>query len=126
MEVLMKYYISKFNKRLRYIYLLAAVAFVTYGIYTHITVEKKNLKYKFNGVIEKVSYDDKGDPSITIKGKIYDLTSNSWNFNHLICKGDSLKKDSGKLAIKLVKHKNGKVIIFDWSNTTLNKNSFRL
>jgi hypothetical protein len=97
----------------KYISLLAFVAFLIYVIYMHLTVEKRNIKYYFKGVAEKVTYDDKGDLIVTVKGKLYDLTSTNWNFNYLIKKGDTIEKDSGNLVVKLIKHGNGNVIILN-------------
>ena len=97
----------------KYLSLLAFVAFLIYVIYTHLTDEKRNIKYNFKGVAEKVKYDEKGDLIVTVKGKLYDLTSTNWNFNYLVKKGDTIEKDSGSLIIKLIKHGNGRVIILN-------------
>jgi hypothetical protein len=115
MEVSLKDYVKEFKKKLWYVYLLACVIFLFYMIYSSKNVEKMVLRYKFNGIAEKVVYDGKNIPSVTIKGATYYLGSGYWNFNHLISKGDSLKKDSGDIAIKLIKHGNGRVLIFDGS-----------
>jgi hypothetical protein len=113
MEVLSMDFKRSFNKKVRYIYLLAVIAFVIHIIYSSSVARKIVLKYSFSGIVEKVVYDKKSIPNVTIDGKTYYLGSTSWNFNYLIAKGDSLKKDSGNITVKLIKHKNGKVIIFD-------------
>jgi hypothetical protein len=92
---------------------VAVVIFITYFSYTSVTAEKAYHRYTFNGIVDKVTYDEKSIPSVTIKGKTYYLGSSYWNFNHLISEGDSIKKDSGDTIVKLVKHENWKIIIFD-------------
>jgi hypothetical protein len=109
----MKDYIGELRKILRYIFILALIAFLGNTLYSHMAAEKVILKFRFKGIVEKVEYDGKSVPSVTINGKIYYLGSTSWGFNHLISKGDSLLKDSGNMTVKLIKNKNGKVIIFD-------------
>ena len=92
---------------------MAFIAFLCHTLYSHFAGEKMMLKLRFNGIVEKVEYDRQSVPTVTINGKIYYLGSTSWGFNHLISKGDSLLKDSGNMTVKLIKNKNGKVIIFD-------------
>ena len=109
----MRDYISEFNRSLRYIYLAAAVAFVSYFTYKTIIARKLYLTYKFKGIVEHVSYDGKSIPTVTINKKDYYLGASTYNFNHLINRGDSIEKDSGILTIKLIKQKNGIVLMFD-------------
>ena len=113
MEILDQDFKKKFNRKFRYIYLLAFVAFIAYMFYSDKKGKEIELNYKFNGVAEKVIYDEKSVPIVTINGQLYNLGAPTWNFNHLISKGDSLEKDSGSFAIKLTMHKNGRVLIFD-------------
>ena len=113
MEILNKDFKSKFNKKFVYIYLLGLVVFIIYTEYSSSKADKAMLKYKFNGIIEKVVYDQKSIPSVTISGITYYLGSTSWNFNHLIVKGDSIVKDSNNITVKLIKHGTGRVLIFD-------------
>lgn len=113
MEILNKDFKSKFNRKFRYVYLLCVIVFLIYIAYSSRRAEEATLKYKFNGIAQKVEYDKKSTPRVTINGVYYYLGSNSWNFNHLIAKGDSMIKDSNNITIKLIKHETGRVLIFD-------------
>ncbi len=70
-----------------------------------------NLNYQFSGIVERVRYEVKGKPYVTLKDKIYYLSFNDWNFNYEIEKGDSLIKRKGEMTIKLIKP-NGKVLTY--------------
>lgn len=84
------------------------VSFIAWNIIMAREDNKENLSYAFNGVVEKVSYDKKGIPSVIVLQKRYYL-SGGWNFEHLIEKGDSLRKKEGEKVVKLLK-KTGKFI----------------
>lgn len=94
------------------IFLILLVIFIGFGLALNQRASKINLAYSFNGTVEHIDYNNKGYPNITINGEQYPLDI-TWDYNHIIEVGDSLKKDSGEMMIKLVKHKNGKVLIFD-------------
>lgn len=81
-------------------------------VYLYNRLFEENLPYKFSGKVEKVSYSVKGEPTVLINGKGFDLPVNFWNFNHKIQKGDSLIKQKNSMVIKLVKQKTGEVIFF--------------
>jgi hypothetical protein len=64
------------------------------------------LYYSFDGVIEKVTYDEpKHIPTITVKGIDYNLIYNSLNKGQKadIEKGDTAKKTQGSLNFILIK-----------------------
>ena len=103
----------KFNKKFRFVYLLVFIAFITYMIDSSRRARNIVLNYHFNGVVDKVHYDGKSIPTVTINGKDFYLGSTSWNFNHLISPGDSIEKDSGILMVKLIKYKSRRVLVFD-------------
>jgi len=116
MEILNQGFKRNFNRKFRYVYLLAFVIFIVYMFFSTKNARKVVLNYKFNGVVEKVVYGEKSIPEVTINGVNYYLGSTSWNFNHLIIVGDSLQKDSGNITVKLIKQKTGRVLIFDGNN----------
>jgi len=66
--------------------------------------------YQFKGRVDSVSYDVKGEPTIKVNGKKYDLPVNFWDFNHQIDVGDSLVKVKNSMVVRILK-KNGTVII---------------
>ena len=69
-----------------------------------------SLSCQFNGRVDSVAYDAKGEPTIKIHDKKYHLPVNYWNFNGQIQVGDSLIKYKNSKVIRIFK-KDGKVII---------------
>ena len=69
--------------------------------------QKNNLKRRLNlnlkGAVEKVYYDDKGIPSVTVKGKKYDLIGTIVNQDNKIQQGDTIIKQSGDLRVKIIR-----------------------
>ncbi|QEM06906.1 hypothetical protein DIU31_026620 [Mucilaginibacter rubeus] len=80
------------------------------AIYHYNNLVRKNYSIEFNGKVEKVIYSIKGEPTVSINGKTFDLPVNLWDFNHKIEKGDSLIKSKDSMVIKLIKYKTGQVI----------------
>jgi hypothetical protein len=70
----------------------------------------RNLSYNFTGVVDTVSYDTKGTPSVVLQGNKYYLSA-GYNFNYQIKKGDILKKEGGSNVYTLTK-RTGQVILF--------------
>ncbi|MBD1366688.1 hypothetical protein IDJ77_22945 [Mucilaginibacter sp. ZT4R22] len=69
------------------------------------------LSYQFNGVVDSVSYNAKGQAYVHIKGIQYYLSDNTWDFDHdRIAKGDSMIKGKNSMVVKLIKA-NGQTII---------------
>jgi hypothetical protein len=103
----------RFNRKFRFVYLAVFIGFIIYMIHSDIRATRLVSSYHFNGVVDKVEYDGKSIPTVTVNGKDYYLGSTNWNFNHLISRGDSIEKDSGILMVKLIKQKSGRVLVFD-------------
>jgi hypothetical protein len=82
------------------------------GIYHYYSLTQKNLPLEFNGKVENVFYSVKGEPTISINNKTFNLPVNLWDFNHKIERGDSLIKFKDHMVIKLVKYKSGQVMLF--------------
>lgn len=60
--------------------------------------------YSFNGAIEKIQYDDKHVPIITVKGKEYNLAYCSWiNYKDKLAVGDSVRKVKDEKNMTLIK-----------------------
>ncbi|MGY3214527.1 hypothetical protein [Mucilaginibacter sp. HD30] len=72
---------------------------------------RKYLNMDFAGTVDRVEYDIKQFPTITLKGKIYYIGS-GYNTDHQIEIGDSLIKKKGSMVYKLIKHNTGSVILF--------------
>lgn len=98
-------------KRLILIGILAFLLF-TIAIYYYNNLTQKNLPLEFNGKVENVSYSIKGEPTVSINNKTFNLPVNLWDFNHKIERGDSLIKLKDSMVIKLVKYKSRQVLLF--------------
>jgi hypothetical protein len=86
-------------------------SFYGYFIYALINGKKKHKASAFSGVIQLVTYDTKGIPTIVINGvKIY--VGASYNWNNQIEVGDYIEKKKGQMLYKIIKHRNKSVIIF--------------
>ena len=82
--------------------ILAFIALIIFGLC--LTGGKIARDYSFNGVVQQVSYDEKGIPTVTIKGVEYQLGYNDWGRNKdTIEVGDSMIKRKGDTHIKLIK-----------------------
>ncbi|WP_413670501.1 hypothetical protein ACEN9X_11480 [Mucilaginibacter sp. Mucisp86] len=98
-------------KKFFFIGVFILLLFVT-AIYYYNNLVRKNHSIEFNGKVEKVIYSIKGEPTVSINGKTFDLPVNLWDFSHKIEKGDSLIKSKDSMVIKLIKYKTGQVIFF--------------
>lgn len=72
-------------------------------------IKEKN--YQFNGVIQKIEYNEKKTPLVTVNGKSYGLSTN-WRFNERMNVGDSLVKEKDSVTYRLIKYKTGEVIVY--------------
>jgi hypothetical protein len=80
------------------------IAVFIFLIFIDIVIKpKKALRWSFKGPVEKVWYDRKGIPFITIKGKEYDVFYFDWDFETKIEKGDTVIKQKGDLRLKLIR-----------------------
>jgi len=70
-------------------------------------IKEKN--YQFNGIIEKIDYNEKKTPTVTVNSKSYGL-STSWRFNERMNVGDSFVKEKDSMIYKLINFKTGEVI----------------
>lgn len=68
--------------------------------------------YQFNGRVDSVLYNVKGEPTVKIGDKKYHLPVHYWTINRQIQVGDSLVKEKNSITIRIVK-KDGTVIIKD-------------
>jgi len=93
------------NKPFLILVAICFLSFIIVNLYFLVNGNKKNLAYEFSGVVEDVNYDVKGSPYVTVKHKTYYL-SEGWNFQHLIEKGDSIKKKKNNFEVKLIKQNN--------------------
>src|SRR5258708_4070460 len=63
-----------------------------------------SLNDSFNGLVQNVNYNEKGIPTVTIKGIEYYLAGENWgHYQDKIETGDSMIKKKGELYIKLIK-----------------------
>lgn len=73
------------------------------------------VNYSFNGFIEKIQYEEpKHLPTITVKGKEYDLIYCHWkNYKDTLAVGDSVIKKKGDMDLSLIKRiKIGRKLIY--------------
>ena len=73
-----------------------------YRLYIFPVKKKEALNWNFNGAVQKVRYDVKGIPFVTVNGKEYDLYDTFWDFNIKIHKGDTIIKNKGDRRIKVI------------------------
>jgi hypothetical protein len=66
--------------------------------------------YQFNGRVDSVLYNLKGEPTVKIGDKKYHLLVHYWAMNRQIQVGDSLIKEKNSITLRIVK-KDGTVII---------------
>jgi hypothetical protein len=87
-----------------------AISFAIFTFYSRFAAQRKARSYQFNGKVDTVNYDLKGQPTVTIKGTKYDLSVTRWDFNHQVEAGDSMIKKRDSMMIKIFKT-DGTVII---------------
>lgn len=87
-----------------------AISFAVFTFYSRFAAQRKALSYHFDGKVDAVDYDKKGQATVTIKGTKYDLSVTHWDFSHQIQAGDSMIKKADSMAIKIFKA-DGTVII---------------
>jgi hypothetical protein len=102
----------KIKNIISFLFIIMLIMFIGFGFLADYHAKKIYLAYNFSGIVDHVEYDNKGYPEVTVNGEQYYLQI-GWNYYHIIEEGDSLKKDSGKIMITLIKHENGKVLKFD-------------
>lgn len=93
------------------IYFIGFVLFIAILTYLYIRGYNRLKKFEINGIVDKVSYDEKGSPDVHVNGMDFYL-GGPWNFKHLIEAGDSLTKKKDDMVIRLVKKGTGEVIMF--------------
>lgn len=89
------------------LFLLAGYIFISTNLN-----RQKNLSYHFDGLVQKVDYDTKMVPTVTVDGKTYILSA-GYNFNQKIERGDRLKKSNGSTIYILIKSNTWEVIKFN-------------
>jgi hypothetical protein len=68
----------------------------------------------FSGKIQKISYDEKSIPDITINNVIYNLTPLRKEFKEKVRVGDKIEKKKGISVYTVTNHETGKVINFEF------------
>ena len=71
-------------------------------------IEKKT---QFDGIVQKITYNEKGRPLVVIKEKEYLIGLPDIDFNDKIQLGDSIIKERDSKIYKLIKHETGEIII---------------
>ena len=74
------------------VYLIVGALFLTLLLILYIRADRIEANYKFNGIVKKITFGDKGTPKIIIGKKSYFLTYPTEDFNNKIRPGDSLIK----------------------------------
>jgi hypothetical protein len=99
------------EKRKVKLFLILCVLFciVLLGLYIRANSIEKD--YQFSGIVQKITYGDKGTPRVVINGKLYFISFPNESFNNEIKQGDSLIKERNAVVYKLVKNTTGEVII---------------
>jgi hypothetical protein len=91
------------DRSLRTVYLIAVFAVIVFFLWLRGYI--MTLNYSFNGLIEKVEYDEpKHIPTITVHGENYDLIYCHWNnYRDTLSVGDSVIKIKGEVGMSLIK-----------------------
>lgn len=92
-------------------FIVCLLTLLSYVYFSTNSNRQKNLSYHFDNIVQNVSYDVKGIPTITIEKQDYYL-SDGYNFNYKIEKGDSLKKRKGSNIYILIKDHTGEKLHF--------------
>ncbi len=98
------------NKLVIILFAVVCVFFIGYLLISTKKSDETNRSVQFNGVIESVSYDEKGIPFVKLNGKEYYLDA-GYNFEHKLEKGDRLCKENYSNVYKLIKP-TGEIILF--------------
>jgi len=69
---------------------------------------------KFNGKIEKIIYDEKNIPTVTVNGILYNLTPLRKEFKDRVRVGDIIKKESGKSTYVIIQQGTNEEIKFNF------------
>ena len=93
-------------------YLLILLLFFVSTIIINTTSYLKEKHSEFAGVIQKIDFNEKKTPTVTIKGTKYSLGT-SWSFNKEMEVGEYLIKTKNSINYSLIKNKSGDVIISD-------------
>jgi hypothetical protein len=95
------------NKLIKY--LIVGILFFMTAMVLNIISTIKEKNFKFKGVIEKIDYNEKKTPTVTVNDSSYSL-STSCRFNERMKVGDSLVKEKDSQLYELIKDKTGDVI----------------
>jgi hypothetical protein len=79
---------------------IMTLGFIAFIIYIKITIsnfDEKQRKKSFSGVIQKMTFDEKHIPEVTIKGVKYYLSAYDSDIRDIIQVNDSLVKEVGSL-----------------------------
>ncbi|MCX2432340.1 hypothetical protein [Pedobacter sp. GR22-10] len=93
-------------------------AIVFFGLFFGITAvmyfngRKELESINFSGIIEKLSYDEKNIPDVTVKGITYNLTPLRKEFKEKVRVGDLIEKKKGISVYKVTKQQTGEIINF--------------
>src|ERR1700744_5967126 len=111
----MKKYEDVFNRNKIPIFIgfgVVVILFLSLLVFLSRRADQITLKYEFDGIVTKITYDLKDDPTVTIENQEYLLSRLYWQTNHEIEIGDSLKKPSGSMRILLIKRSRHETILF--------------
>lgn len=92
-------------------YAIIGILFFMVLFFLYIRANKIEKGYQFSGVVQNISYGDKGTPKVVIDGETYYLTYTKEDFNNKIKPGDSLIKCRNSRIYRLVKHDSKEVIV---------------
>ena len=80
-------------------------------LFLYIRADRKENGYQFSGVIQSITYSDKGTPAVIIGGKEYFISFPNPDFQKKIELGDSLIKLKGSKIYKLINNKTKEVSV---------------
>ncbi|WCT11663.1 hypothetical protein [Mucilaginibacter jinjuensis] len=94
------------------ILIIVAISFFEfYGIKEDHEADRKNINLEFAGRVERIEYNIKQFPTVTVGDSAYHIGS-GYNTDHQIGIGDSIIKRKGSEVYTLIKYNTNKVIEF--------------
>jgi len=83
---------------------------IVYWLKASLKADNANLNVEFSGLVDRVDYDIKQSPTVTVNNEGYYIAG--YNTNHQIKIGDSIIKKRGSDVYKLVKSGSKEVVEF--------------
>jgi hypothetical protein len=95
-----------------YFRIIACILIISSIIYSK-GLKENARNWNFKGPVQKIWYDVKGVPFVTVRGREYNLYNVFWHFNIKIHTGDTIIKNKGDRRIKMIFRNSKDTIYFN-------------